>query len=300
MILRGDLNAFVALRSHFLWLAILVFHAGTQSLDAAQPNGGEASPLVHAHAHNDYVHARPLFDALDRGFWSVEADVFLVDDQLLIGHSWAELSPERTLKKLYLDPLQKLTLQRKTELDESEPITLLIDLKMEGPATYAALRKLLAEYSSMLSTMDGDTYTPKAVTVIITGYRPIKQISAANPRYVGIDGRLSDLNSNLPAHLMPLISDKWEKHFQWRGIGPMPTDERDRLREMVKKAHAQGRRVRFWATPEVPALWDELLDAGVDLIAVDDLDRLQSYLAAREDGPSPSRKACVRKKPRPA
>ena len=48
---------------------------------AAQP-----APLEHAHAHNDYQHARPLFSALERGFRSVEADVHLVDGQLLVGH----------------------------------------------------------------------------------------------------------------------------------------------------------------------------------------------------------------------
>ena len=31
-----------------------------------------------AHAHNDYEHARPLHDALARGFGSVEADIWLV------------------------------------------------------------------------------------------------------------------------------------------------------------------------------------------------------------------------------
>jgi hypothetical protein len=38
-----------------------------------------AAPLRHAHAHNDYQHKRPLLDALDQGFGSVESDVFLDD-----------------------------------------------------------------------------------------------------------------------------------------------------------------------------------------------------------------------------
>src|SRR5262245_58578952 len=37
------------------------------------------TPLRQAHAHNDYEHPRPLFDALDQGFCSVEADIYLVD-----------------------------------------------------------------------------------------------------------------------------------------------------------------------------------------------------------------------------
>src|SRR4051794_37993520 len=65
------------------------------------------TPLKNAHAHNDYAHARPLFDALDQGFCSVEADVFLVDGKLLVGHTLFELKPDRTLESLYLDPLRE-------------------------------------------------------------------------------------------------------------------------------------------------------------------------------------------------
>src|SRR5437868_14769766 len=66
-------------------------------------------PLPQAHAHNDYEHARPLFDALDHGFCSVEADIWLVDGQLLIGHDRKDLKPGRTLESLYLDPLRERT-----------------------------------------------------------------------------------------------------------------------------------------------------------------------------------------------
>jgi hypothetical protein len=53
---------------------------------APGPAGGtRVSALEHAHAHNDYLHQRPLLDALDHGFCSVEADIFLVDGELLKG-----------------------------------------------------------------------------------------------------------------------------------------------------------------------------------------------------------------------
>src|SRR2546421_12875443 len=64
-------------------------------------------PLVHAHAHNDYEHARPLLDALDHGFCSIEADVWLVDGNLLVAHDRDKVKPDRTLRALYLDPLRE-------------------------------------------------------------------------------------------------------------------------------------------------------------------------------------------------
>src|SRR3954449_1783813 len=66
-----------------------------------------AEPLARAHAHNDYEHKRPLLDALDCGFNSVEADIWLVKGQLLVAHTPVDWNTDRTLEKLYLDPLRE-------------------------------------------------------------------------------------------------------------------------------------------------------------------------------------------------
>ena len=42
-------------------------------------------------------------------------------------------------------------------------------------------------------------------------------MAAQKVRYAGIDGRLTDLDSNAPADLMPWISDRWDTHFRWNG-----------------------------------------------------------------------------------
>jgi hypothetical protein len=97
-------------------------------------------------------------------------------------------------------------------------------------------------------------------------------------RYAGIDGRLSDLDSDVPAHLMPLVSDNWRSHFKWKGQGPISDGEKARLEDAVAKAHAHGRRIRFWATPETVDAWRELQAAGVDHINTDNLPGLEQFL----------------------
>src|SRR5689334_899956 len=67
----------------------------------------QPKPLTNVHAHNDYEHPHPLFDALDHGFCSVEADIYLVERQLLVAHNRSEVKPGRTLQTLYLDPLRE-------------------------------------------------------------------------------------------------------------------------------------------------------------------------------------------------
>ena len=239
--------------------------------------------LPQAHAHNDYRHARPLLDALDHGFSSVEADIFLVDGQLLVGHGRSELRPTRTLEALYLDPLRRRIREYDGRVYPDCPtFTLLIDIKTDGIRTYAALSKVLARYSDVLAGFRDGKQRAGPVTAIISGNRAMKRIAEDKVRLAGIDGRLSDLDSDLPAHLMPLISDNWRNHFTWSGTGPMPLAEREKLRAVVKKAHRDGRRVRFWNTPEKTAVWAALYAADVDLINTDDLARLQRFLLERK------------------
>lgn len=239
------------------------------------------TPLPNAHAHNDYYHKRPLLDALDQGFCNVEADVFLVGDQLLVGHYRWELRRDRSLESLYLAPLKERVAANDGHVyPQPGRFVLLIDIKEDGAKAYAALEKLLAKYDDMLSVTQDGKHQQKAITVIISGDRAQKEIAKSNPRYVGIDGRVSDLDSDAPCDLLPLISDNWNSHFQWKGNGEMPTAEQEKLKKIVDQSHAKGRLVRFWATPEKPQVWAELNQAGVDLIGTDQLEKLAEFLNA--------------------
>src|SRR5581483_10471786 len=65
----------------------------------------QSTPIPNGFAHNDYKHRRPLFDALDNGFTNIEADVFLEDSTLVVGHFCPIFHFGRSLEKLYLKPL---------------------------------------------------------------------------------------------------------------------------------------------------------------------------------------------------
>ena len=255
--------------------------SGSRSLCADEPKtvAHLQAPLENAHAHNDYLHKRPLLDALDHGFTSIEADVFPVDGQLLVAHTFLELSKDKTLEGLYLKPLRDIAKRNSGSIyGNGKPLILLVDIKTKGVEAYALLDSLLKSYDDIVSShLDGEL-REKAVTIIISGDRPRAEIEKSNPRYAAIDGRLGDLEFGPSASIVPLISDNWGNHFTYRGQGDMPAAEREKLAAIVKKCHEQGRRLRFWATPENSDLWTELQNAGIDLIGTDDLDALQKHL----------------------
>ncbi len=199
-------------------------------------------------AHNDYVHPRPLLEAWENGFQYVEADIFLVGGELLVAHDRKDVKPERTLAKLYLEPLAKL--------DPKDRFWLMVDIKADGTAVYAALEKELAKYRSILVKWTNAGPDSGKVAVVLSGDRPMAQVAAQKERWVAIDGRPEDLEKNPPVGLVPWISASYLGFKQ-------PLDD------YVKKAHGQGRKVRFWAIPDTPAFWKMQLEAGVDLINTD-------------------------------
>jgi len=242
-------------------------------------DGLERPFLVRAHAHNDYEHSRPLLDALAEGFCSVEADVWLIDGQLLVAHDERDVKPSLTLSALYLDPLRDRIRRNAGRVYRQGPTcTLLIDVKSAAGPTYLALRHLLQGYEEILTVFTRSNSQPKAITVILSGNRAPELLAAESVRLAALDGRLTDLDSAISADLIPLISDNWQTHFAWHGEGPFPEVEQLRLRKFVTRAHERGRRIRFWAAPDLPAGWRELDQAGVDLIGTDNLTGLSSFL----------------------
>jgi len=78
------------------------------------------------------------------------------------------------------------------------------------------------------------------------------------------------------------MSSQWGLTFKWKGAGAMPNAEQQKLREIVSKAHDQGRLVRFWGAPDNATTWEELRSAKVDLINTDDLRGVQRFLLASD------------------
>ena len=144
------------------------------------------TPLPSAHAHNDYEHTRPLFDALSHGFTSVEADVWLVAGQLFIGHDAPD--PKRTLKSDYLAPLAEVVRKNRSAVYRGYEgrFRLYIDVK-SGPETWPVIEKQLAEYPGLVTTWKNGRRSGGAVEVVISGNRDLAAMEAAQVRRSAYD-----------------------------------------------------------------------------------------------------------------
>ncbi len=241
----------------------------------------QSVPLPNAFAHNDYFHKRPLFDALENGYTNIEADIFLVDSNLIVAHINPFFRTDKTLEALYFKPLHDMIIKNNGQVYKGcdTPVILMIDIKTDADNTYNALKLLLEKYRSMLSRYDHGKVISGAVTVVLSGHKPYAMIRGEKNRLAFIDEDLRQTGRDSTAvNVYTMSSCKYSKLLTWTGRGNIPGDEQKRLCAYVTIAHKHGAKVRLWASPENSVVWEELLKCGVDLINTDKLVMLKNFL----------------------
>ncbi|KAI0080095.1 hypothetical protein K474DRAFT_394322 [Panus rudis PR-1116 ss-1] len=256
------------------------------------------------HSHNDYWRDVPLLSAISFGVQSVEADVFLLNGTLFVGHELAALTPDRTLDSLYIQPLLSVLKSQNpknvftvgsttpngvfdTASDAS--LQLLIDIKTDGVQALPAILKAFAPLreAGYLTTFVNGTLTRSAVTVVGTGNSPLEQVKALSPRDYFFDApimQLTDpsLNTTWDPTLSPIASGDYEEAVGWNGIGNISDAQLANLTRFANDAHERGIKARLWDTPEWPIfarnnIWRVLLENGMDWLNADDLEAASQF-----------------------
>jgi hypothetical protein len=240
-------------------------------------------PLSNAFAHNDYWHKRPLYDALDNGYTHIEADIYLRQGKLIVAHLFPLFKRHRTLERLYLDPLSACINGSNGQASRIVyPLMLMIDIKSNANKTYEALSALLEKYKTILSGYEDGVFVQRQITIVITGHKPFDILKGQQNRLAFIDEDLMKVQQDTTAvNVYQTASCKYSKIINWNGSGIFPAFQKKRLRSYVSMAHRYGKKVRLWASPENPVVWNELLDCGVDLINTDRLPELKNFLTRR-------------------
>jgi alkaline phosphatase len=232
----------------------------------AQP---AAYTAANAHSHNDYEKPFPFQAAYNEGFGSMEADLHLVNDTLLVGHDTAIAGVNPTFESLYLQPLEKAVAKNNgyPYADHTKKLQLLIDLKMPTLDNVVAL---LQKYPTLTTCAN--------IRFVISGSRPDPANWPKYPAFIWFDGNLNQTYSAAVLEKIGLMSIGFTKYSKWNGKGRIPARELDTIQQMITGAHALGKPVRFWATPDNVNAWYHLMKLKVDYLNTDHIAELGSFL----------------------
>ena len=223
-------------------------------------------------AHNDYVQPDPFHRAYGHGAGYIEADIFLQGSDLLVAHSTEEINKDKTLEKLYLEPLQKKIIQNKGTAypNPTQTLMLMIDLKSEGVATMKALVEKLKNYPQLLSC--------KTLNITISGNMPDTSLWKNYPDFIYFDGRPGIVYTKDQLDRIIMISTSFGSYSKWDGKNKLPKVEEDKVKILIEDAHAKGKKMRFWATPDIENAWKVLTDLKMDMIVTDNVPGLAAFI----------------------
>jgi len=243
--------------------------------------------LLPAYAHNDYRNRRPLQDALALGYRGVEADVFRVGTELVLGHDRGALHGASTLSRVYLAPLRDRLHTCGYVLTDSTPLFLNIELKEADPVAFQYLLDQLREFEELFAAQQ--TGRP-AVQVTLVGWWPSPD-SVPWPDYLRVQLAVEQ-REHIPVMdgaRVGFVSVDYEKSLRWRGVSDSASVAQMTITAARELARTLRKPLRVHHAPADLSVYTWLLWQGVTLVGTTDLKRSHAILAPFVINARPSR-----------
>ena len=222
-------------------------------------------PIIY-HSHNDYNRTVPFWEAYSQHCASIEADVFLQDGEILVAHNRKDVTAERSLRKMYIEPIVKTFRENGGRMwkGSDDRLQLVVDLKT-GESLPGVIA-LAEEYPDVFTSENG-------VKIVITGDEPAPEDFDKWPSWLWFDGDFKDGKLNYtPEQLkrIAMISTDFRKFARnWNGKGRMTNSELEAVTKAIDAAHAVGKPIRFWDAPEGTTTYFTFYKLGVDFFNTD-------------------------------
>lgn len=235
-----------------------------------------AQPAIYttanAHSHNDYQQPAPFFNAYNLEYGSMEADVYLEENELYVAHTLKDVAQHRTFESLYLVPLADMIQKNGGNVytDPDRKLVLMLDIKREGIASVNKLIEVLMKYPTIIQC--------RSLTILVTGDKPPPSTYSSYPSFLWFDGLLSNNYSKDALSHIAFLNDNFINYSKWTGHEDMLPADWDKLKKAVDKGRALGKKIRLWNSPDFMVGWTKLIELGVDYIDSDSIKALAEFL----------------------
>jgi alkaline phosphatase len=256
---------------------LLLILSGWFMVSIASAQSSTTYSPAQAHSHNDYEQTIPFWQAYDKQFGSIEADIYARNGKLYVAHDSANITSDHTLEALYIKPIVDKVRANKGKIyaDATYELQWLIDLKSPARLALPLLVQALSAYPEVFGEKG-------PVNVVVSGNVPSPDQFATYPLWIQFDGRPNVTYTPDQLAHVGLISQDFSRYTRWNGKGLIVKKERTNIQEVIRQVHQQGKKIRFWATPDNINTWKTLMNLGVDYINTDQIAPLGEFLNRRQ------------------
>jgi hypothetical protein len=250
------------------------------------------SNLPIGHSHNDYLQKRPLYEAIELGFGSIEIDICLTGKkELKVAHIPWFLAGKKDIDELYFTPIAKMIEEKDPRFNYSKefPLNLLIDFKKNADSTYKYLKLVFIKYSKYITQYYKGKVIYKGPLVInITGNQPWNALMKDSVTYCLMDGPIwltdssidhkgfSDIDTSRLKY-MGRVANDWQSLMAFKKHFKSEDEFCSSVKANLQQYHDHGLTTRFHGVPNNEKAWMIIAKCGAHWFNVDKLQRFSGF-----------------------
>jgi hypothetical protein len=251
------------MRKHIYW-AILFLFVGLIKVNA------QVQVMPNMVLTQEFFSEKDIYSTFTQGVVHYEAQIMFIYGEVYVTSQMPDSAKHTmpTFRSAYLMPIYSQYKKNGGKIRENfdDEMYLFLNIKFDPKKTYLKLWEQLSPYNEILTYRMGPQWHEGKLRIVFTGNAPMRVLQQERISFAAVQGTVSDLSKNYDSKIMPIIGIDFQNDISWNGVGKMPFDEFVKFKEIVRKSHEQGKKVRVYNCPDEENIWDVLLKSGVDLI----------------------------------
>ncbi|HNW49994.1 MAG TPA: hypothetical protein PKH79_02860 [Prolixibacteraceae bacterium] len=234
----------------------------------------------------EFFSDKDIYPTFTQGVVHYEAQIMYIYGEVYVTSQMPDSANHTmpTFRSAYLLPIYSQYKKNGGKVHENfdEEMYLFMDVKFDVKKTYQKLWEELSPYNEILTYRMGPQWHQGKLRIVFVGNAPLRVLQQERISFAAAQGTVDDINKNYDSKMMPVIGINFEKDFTWNGVGKMQFDEFMKFKDIIRKAHEQGKKVRVYNCPEEDNIWDVLVTAGVDFINCKNAAKFSTFLSTKQ------------------
>jgi len=260
------------MKKTLLFGVLVVF---TIQLSFSQKN---AKPIISSH---NFSGQTELWESIGNGILNYQADVMYIYGKLYVTPLMPDSAKHKlpTLTEAYLYPLYNQFKKNNGEIipGYSGEVFLILNFTAQPTQIYKQLAIEMRPFSDMLTyKVDGTEHQGK-LRILIKDKSQLEKINNIKPSFLGLVGKLSDIDQNIDTNKMPLIEVEFNELTSWKGTGNIPFEDFTKIKALVDKVHAQKKKISIANCPSYKTVADLIQTSKADFMTTPEATRMAGF-----------------------